>query len=202
MPNDIIELTSSGKCVVKLSWELPLINDQISQESAHPERQEWSDFLYEKIEQNFDIFISANDIEVIIPNLEKFRKNQLVTYISELFSAIALYECDWRPDHSVIDVNGEKLPDKMATGLFQLNVEDQKSFNTGTAYNHVELRQALPNIDAAVGIMVNQIKKTGRIILAKNEKGIFWAVLHPRGSFDKTDKILAMVHSLKIEPSS
>jgi hypothetical protein len=186
-------------CVVPLSWEVLFENEQISQKHLQPERKAWSDVLYRMIDERFEIFRSAADITTIVPNIENYSKRQIITYIAELFCGIALYESDWNPECVSIDVNGENLPEKMATGLFQLNEEDQKSFNTGTAYKYTELSKAIPNIEAAVGIMGTQIENIGKIILRKGvkaEKGVFWAVLHPDGDTDKTSEILAMVRSI------
>lgn len=201
MAVDKILMVEVNECAAPLTWEIKFENEQIAQRD-HPERKTWSDFLYKEISKNYQTFLGASDLTTIIPEPSRYSQRQIVTLIAELFCGIALYESTWDPTCASTDVNGSDQPKDEASGLFQMNEADQNSFHTGTHYDFRELRTALPNIEAGVGIMVNQIKKYNKFIISKGEKGIFWAVLHPGGKYDKTNKILRLVWNMASEFSS
>ncbi len=183
-----------------LSWELPCDDSQVGQ-LAKPSRRAWSEALYSEILQNYVTFMQAKDIKLIIPEIDSLTQAQAITKLCELFSGIAKYESSWNPKVQAKDVNGRSEPQYMATGLFQLNEEDQKVYRTGTNYTWQELQDPINNIKAGVGIVVTMIKVRGKITKSPEDGKFplsqFFATLIFGGKYENIPKILKMVYDLK-----
>lgn len=171
---------------------------QLSWEKNHPERAAWSAELFKLIGDNLSKFLSAKDITTVHPKFNSLTRAQQIIVLSEFFCQIAQYESSWREAVQVKDVNGSDDPAKMATGLFQMNEEDQEYFKSGTHYKYTDLKIAIPNIEAAVGIMLNQITQCGKIFIAKGDPSswLFWATIHPGGVYDASVPITKVTSSI------
>lgn len=182
-----------------LSWELPCDDGQVGQK-AHPERRAWSEALFKEIEKEFLIIYNAKDIKTVIPELTSLTKDQIITKLCELMSAVAKYECSWNPGDESKDTNGSSSADKLATGLYQLNVEDQDYWKTGTNFTHEELKNPLNNIKAGVGIIASLVVKDKQITYIKGQtgkKGPFFETLTFGAKYEHVQIILKMVADLK-----
>lgn len=182
-----------------ISWELPCSDSQLSQ-GAHPERRSWSNTAYDEIEKSYDLWSTANDAKLIIPQIDKLTRPQVITCFVEMLSGIAKYESSWNEATFSKDVNGSNEPALQANGLFQMNQgADQTNYHTGTNYTYVQLRTAIPNIITACRIFAYVIKMRGKIMIPKGEGGnpsVFFATLHPGGLYDKSEIILKSVHAM------
>lgn len=187
-----------GEVLATLSWELPCKDSQISQ-VAHPERKAWSEAAFAEIWKNYDVFMSASDIKTVLPDLDTLSKEQRCTKLAELLSAVAKYECSWNPSVTSKDVNGSSEKNKLAIGLFQMNVGDQAVYHTGTSFTHEELKNPLNNIQAAVGIIVYLIQKRGTITFIKGKGGMpsaFFETLLFGAKYENVQNVLKMVSAM------
>jgi hypothetical protein len=162
---------------VPLAWERPIDDGQVNQ-LAHPERAAWSTCLCQLIDANYDLFIGADDIRIVIPDFRALDRDQRVTRLGELYARVAEYETDWKPAHTEPDVGGGTAPEDLATGLYQLNVHDQATYHTGTEYTADELKDPLNNIRAAMGIAVYLLQKNRKVTCIKGtDETIFFETL-------------------------
>jgi hypothetical protein len=183
-----------------LSWELPCHDTQILQ-GPHPERHPWSVALYWEIQKNYQTFIRATDIRTVIPTMDNLDETQRITKLCELMVGVAKYECSWNPAATSSDVTGATEVDQLATGLFQLNVADQKWYHTGTNFTHEQLKDPINNIKAGVGIVVHLIEKYGSITFQKGHHGSpapFFETLMFGAKYENVQNILKMVNDLKV----
>jgi hypothetical protein len=173
-----------------LAWEREIDDRQVSQ-PPHPERAAWSTHLCQLIDTNYDVFVGADDIRIVIPDFRTLERDQIVTKLGELFARMAEYETDWDPTHTEEDVNGGEAPEELATGLYQLNVEDQTTYETGTSYTAEELKDPLNNIRAGVGIAVHLIQTKHKLTYIKGkDDGFFFETLLFDAKFLTVHKIL------------
>jgi hypothetical protein len=193
---------TTNELQAKMPWELEVHDDQISQ-PAQPQRQTWSEAGYQALDKVWSDIESAHDITRVIPKLGDMTRAQRITTFLAFMAWIAEYECDWNEASHDPDVNGSSLPENLATGLFQLNVGDQAYFQSGTNYSYQQLRTAIPNIIAAVGMMAHQVRETKTIIFKKplvgRPKWLFWATIYEGGKFDKTAQILNKLANLRFD---
>lgn len=196
----IIPEPKPTQSIVAVSWELPCNDSQVIQ-GAHPECAAWSAYAYAQIMNNYAMFMQAKDLELIIPEFKSLNADQITWKFVELLSAIAKFECSWNPKDQAKDVNGSSDPAQMATGLFQLNEEDQKNYKTGTSFTWQELEDPFNNIKAAVGILVTMIKIRGKITKAPGDAGHavseFFETLIFGAKYENVQTILKMVAELK-----
>lgn len=141
-----------------LSWETSL------------ERKAWSDFLIDQILAHWSVISSAKDIREIIPDFDSLSKEQSAVLFAELMVCVAYYESSWRPAITAKDVNGRSEKKYLATGLFQMNEIDQKTYKTDTEYTHEELKNPLNNIEVAIKIICTVIQVRGKISFLASER--------------------------------
>jgi hypothetical protein len=183
---------------VPLSWELPCSDDQVSQ-GAHPERKEWSDYLFEKIWINLDLFNKAKDIFLVVPNWNVLSDRQRATKLAEMFVQIAKFESSWRPAVTSANLDGSISRNKLGTGFFQLCVFDQDAYHTETHFTHEDLKDSFNNIQAGVGIVVYLLKVHNQITFTKGQDhGFFFETLLFGAKYNSVDKILAAVAKLRV----
>lgn len=153
-----------------LSWELPTNDGQVSQ-GAHPERRAWSVALFNELDKNYDVLMTASDIRTLIPKFDSLNRAQRVTVLAELMSTVAEYESSWNPNCVSKDVNGSSAPGLQARGFFQMNSDaDQVNYRTGTKYTYQQLMDPFINIEVGVKILVTVVKVRGKITFKNNEK--------------------------------
>lgn len=179
-----------------LAWERASNDGQVNQ-GPHPERRPWSEALYKEIEAKYDILIQAKDLATIFPRFFVLNKPQRITVLAELMCRVAEYESSWNPKSTSKDVNGRSDSDSLATGFFQLNVADQKTYETGTSFTHDELLDPFNNIKAGVGILATMVKVRGKITRSPGDPGFriseFFETLIFGAKYESITKILAAV---------
>lgn len=187
---------SSVQKTIPASSEVAAIEGKLSWENGHPERAAWTKQLIDIITPDIEVFYTASDITKIRPDFKTLSKSKQILVIAELFSAMAFYESSWNPKENSVDVGSKNDQDTYSVGLLQMSVVDQKNYGFKFGYTFKDLQQAGPNLKLAEAIMVKQIKRYGKILIPKGENGVYWAVIHPKGKYDKSDKIIAMVRAL------
>lgn len=165
-----VEVSAGFKCEdMTASWEMKINDGQVKQE-AQPQRHAWTKKMCATLRKHYDVLISAKDVDTIIPKRQELTKEHHLAVFTELMSTVAEYEISWKAAGTAKDVNGRSEPEYRATGLFQLNVGDQKTYKTGTSFTAEELKNPLNNIEAGVGILVTVIKVRGKITFNAGEK--------------------------------
>lgn len=183
--NWVKSLFSKPQKVVKYEWE-----------------PEWTESLHKLIEGKLETFSAAKDIEVIYPNFRLLNNSQKVEVLAEFFKWLAYYESGWNPSSQSVDVGVDGHPDSYSIGLLQVSVDDQKNLGIPLGYDFFQLLAPLANLILGIEIMCNQIRKRGKILISRGEKGnpgLYWATLCPGGRYDKSQEIISKVRSLRFE---
>lgn len=168
----------------------------LSWEKGNPTRFSWSAYLKNLIYTNYDAIMSASDIERVFPGIKLLDKNNQIDVLAEFICWICYYECGWDASDYSVDVGSQGDKNTWSVGLMQLSVVDQANLGIPMGFNFQDLQDPLKNLSLGIAILVNQIKKRGKIFIAKGEKGnpsLYWATICPGGTYDKTDAILAKV---------
>jgi uncharacterized protein (TIGR02594 family) len=167
-----------------------------SWEKNHPERKEWTSYISGLISDNLSTFLGAKDVKLIHPNILELERNAQITLLVEFFSRIALHESSWRPEVSVVDVGNPLDKDTWSSGLFQVSVKNQKDYGLKYSYTYTQILTPRPNMDIAVAIMINQIRKVGLIFVPVGGTYLNWATIHPGGKYDQTKAIVAATQAM------
>ncbi len=156
----------------------------------HDERKPWSDFLINKISENFSSLDKAQDIEYFCPKYRSLDKNSKLKAWGELFVALAYYESGFKPSSQSVDVGTKEKRDTWSIGLFQMSVVDIENYKIqNMKYSFDDLLRPEPNIDLAVTIMAQQINKKSLIVVKSNP---YWATLY-NGKYPKIKEIAVRV---------
>lgn len=183
--NWLTSLFSKPKKAVKYDW-----------------KNEWNVVLHGLIEPKLEVFSAAKDIEVIYPNFGLLSNHQKTEVLTEFYKWLAFYESGWNPKAESVDVGIDGVPDTYSIGLLQLSVVDQSNLNIRLGYDFNKLLEPAANFKLGVEIMCNQIRKRGKILIPKKEKGnpsLYWATLCPGGRYDKSKEVIAKVRALRFE---
>lgn len=159
----------------------------------------WTETLRELVRENLDALSSASDILKLHPKYGALNTQQRTTVWAEFFKALAYYESSFDPNSASVDVGVKGKPDTYSIGLLQLSVVDQANLGIRLGLDFDGLLKPDNNLKLGVLIMVNQIKKRGKIFIPKGEKGnpgVYWARINPGNRYDKTAEITAAVHKL------
>jgi uncharacterized protein (TIGR02594 family) len=169
-------------------------------EIGHANRSEWTKQLQFMIGgEFFGVYDSASDVEKIHPKYRSMTKSDRLKVWTEFFSAVASFESSWIPWEEEPDVGTKENKNTWSVGLFQLSQVDQTNYGINLGYSYEDLKDPLKNINLAVRIMAKQIAKRGKVFIPVGEPGVYWAVIHPGGKYDKTAKIQAIVAKVPFE---
>lgn len=171
-----------------LSWET----------SAHPERGAWSNALLEFVDEKFDELNVATDVVSFCPTYHSLSRNEKVNVWAEIFSGITYYECSWRPEIYSVDVGTANNRDTWSVGLLQLSVVDQVNYRFTFGFDFEDLQDPIKNLKLGVAIMSKQISKYGKIMIPKGGSGLYWAVIHPGGKYDKSASIQSRTRAMSL----
>lgn len=119
---------------------------------------------------------------------------------AELFVAMAFYESNFNPELEEVDVGSIRNPDTWSIGLLQMSVVDQANLELPILYDYDQLKKPENNLKFGVTVMANQIKKRGKVVIAKSEKGnpsAYWAVIIEGGKYQELTGIRARVNRLE-----
>lgn len=171
--------------------------NQVPSSSASSEwQQEWTEFLVRKVSAKIMTFLKAEDIERLYPNFHVLDLDEKILVIVEFIKQLCFFECGFNPKSYSVDVGSNNDKDTWSVGLMQLSVCDQNSYGLKFGYDFNALQDPLKNLNLGVEIMCKIIEKRGKIFIERGESGLYWAVIHPGGRYDKTDAILSRVHSI------
>lgn len=183
-----------------ISWIKNLFSKPVAQVAVTTKyewKEEWTEWLNKTLAPNLEYFCffhSAQDIKKLHPNFELLsyvqKRDLFVAFIKEL----CLYESGWNPKSESVDVGVKTDKNTWSVGLMQISVIDQSNLGIRLGYTYEDLKDPIKNLHLGLMILLNQIKKRGKIFIPKGEKGnpgVYWAVIHPGGKYDKTEAILA-----------
>lgn len=162
----------------------------------------WAEILRRLIFPQINEFNLADDIHNIRPDWASLSDEQKTDVMVEFFKAMVFYESGYNPKSSSVDVGIPGNKDTYSVGLLQLSVVDQSNLGLRFGFNYDDLMIPDKNLTLGVAIMVNQIKKRGKILIAKGEKGnpsLYWATISPGGRYDKSANIIEAAQALKFE---
>lgn len=158
-------------------------------------QQAWSDHLRKII--NVEEFSKASDIKKLRPDWDELSVGGKLDALVEFFKALAYYESSYNPRCQTVDVGVKDNKSTWSIGLLQLSVIDQSNLNIRMGLDFETLQNPENNLSLGVAIMVNQIKKRGKIFIAKGEKGnpsAYWNPIIIGSKDDKIEKIIAAVN--------
>lgn len=158
----------------------------------------WSDHLRTIIDPAE--FSKASDIKKLRSDWDQLSHDSKIEVLVEFFKALAYYESSYNPNCQTVDVGIKDNKSTWSIGLLQLSVIDQSNLNIRMGFDFDALLVPENNLSLGVAIMVNQIKKRGKIFIPKGETGnpgVYWATLNPGNKFDKSEKIIAAVNANK-----
>lgn len=168
-------------------------------------RKEWSNQVYQSVEQYFESLDLANDMERFCPSYNKLEKNERVVAWAVLFTQIALHESSWNPLSRMEEpqlkndsVTGATV---VSEGLMQLSYQDvkwapfcefdwQKDKGLAVKDPRKTILDPRKNMACGIGIMARQVKRA-RLIALKED--VYWAVLRDGGRYSKIAKMAVAV---------
>ncbi len=166
----------------------------LSWESGHPERKEWSKYVYNLLLNDlFDVYNKAQDSERLCPKFKTLTKEQKAHVWSEFWVWVAYHESGWNPKSKYF----EKTMGYYSEGLLQLSYVDKE----WAPYCKFPVKQdaaesildPIINLDCGLKIMSKQIQSKGKIIVSS---GVYWAVIKDGGMYQKIDAITGKTKAL------
>lgn len=161
---------------------------------------QWHDNLKMMLDSKVDTLGAASDILDIRPDFKILTHDEKVEVFCEFFKWLAYFESSWNPKSKSVDVGSKFDMNTWSVGLLQVSVCDQKNLNLYLDYDYDSLLMPLPNLSLGLAIMCNQVRKRGKIIIPKGQKGnpsLYWATLSPGNPNDRSDQIIKKVKSLR-----
>lgn len=160
----------------------------------------WSDHLRKILDPAE--FSKASDIKKLRSDWDHLSRESKIDVLVEFFKALAYFESSYNPNCQTVDVGIKDNKSTWSIGLLQLSVIDQSNLNIRMGFDFDALLVPENNLSLGVAIMVNQIKKRGKIFIPKGEKGnpsAYWAVIIENGKFSKIKEIIEKVKKVKID---
>lgn len=157
--------------------------------SKSPERKLWSNELYKLIAAKWDLLKNAKDLDYFCSKADKLTKDQKINLWANIIATMTKYESGYNPKSYSVDVGTKNNKDTWSVGLLQLSVVDQKSYKFNFGYQFADLQDPIKNLKLGISIMARQVGKYGKVLIAKGESGLYWAVIHPGGKYDQSQAI-------------
>lgn len=165
-------------------------------------KDEWNAEVKRFVLLNLKTFDLASDIHNIRPDWSLLSNDQKSEVMAEFFKSLTYYESGYNPLCESVDVGNKYDKQTWSVGLLQLSGVDKSNLGLSAGFDYEGLKDPIKNIRQGVAIMVNQIKKRGKIIIPKSEKGnpgVYWATLNPGNQYDKSANIISAAQSVKFE---
>ncbi len=183
----------------------------LSWEKFHPEREGWSTFTLQTIENLFDnSFALCEDVTRFRTNYNTLNREQKINVWGELISAICKFESGWKLNSWMEENMGtDPVTHKKvrSEGLLQLSYQDKTSYpdlpcrfdwNVDKNLNENDLNKTIfnpeINLEFGINILAKQIRNRGKIALSS---GVYWAVLKDGGKYSRINEIANYVEGLK-----
>lgn len=174
--------------------EQPILN--VPNQGWH---ESWTPALTALIQDKFEILKSAKDITTIRPDFNSLSKENQIKVLVEFIKALCYFESGYNSESSSVDVGIKGNKDTYSVGLMQMSVVDQQNYGLRFGYTFDDLLKAVPNLTLGIAILAKQVQKYGKILIQLGEKGVYWAVLHPGGKYDRSVSIIKRVQELKFD---
>lgn len=185
-----------------LSWE----------SASHPERTDWSAFVFSTILARLNVFDTANDADQIRSGYSGYSDAQRATIWSQFICGITKYESSWNPlarmEETTLGIDVVTGLPVWSEGLLQLSYQDQENYpslnlgldwvkdsNLGAKDPKKTILNPHINLEAGIKILANQIQNKGSAIL---QSDVYWATIKKGGKYDKSAEIIAMVASIPL----
>ena len=183
---------------VKLSWNTP----------SNPEREAWSAFLIQSLNEQYDSFSKASDSKDFCPKFSSLTKDQKINLWAEILVWMMYYESGWSPVNWMTEksmgidaVTGKQVKSE---GLLQMSYQDTQwhKFCTFDWSKDKLLKQDDPkktifnpitNMDCGVKVLAKQIASKGAISL---KSSVYWSVIKIDGKYSKLPQIMAKTKAL------
>lgn len=153
----------------------------------------WTELLKRLVYSNIKTFDAASDIHNIRPDWSLLSDEQKSEVMAAFFKRLIFFESGYDPLCESVDVGNKHDKQTWSVGLMQLSGVDKANIGLSVGWDYEGLKNPENNITQGIAIMVNQIRKRGKIIIAKGEKGnpsAYWAPLIAGGKYDKTSQII------------
>lgn len=179
--------------------------------SSYPERAKWSAYLQDIIMTQWSSLLSgASDITAFCPTYHSLQNAERANVWAQLFVAVTKYESAYSPVSRMHEttmgtdpVTGQPV---YSEGLLQLSYQDVQwakwcefswaaDKNLSPTSPLKTILDPYKNLNCGVGIMAQQIKNKGSIIL---DSGVYWAVLKGNGKYQQISGIQSIVKSLSL----
>lgn len=181
--------------------------------SSHPERAQWSRFVYQVVDDVLDQLDQVQDAEMFCPSYSSLSRNQKVNFWGQLIAGVAYYESAWNPlsrmQESTFsepdDITGRPV---YSEGLLQLSYGDiewapycefdwghDKSLSAKDP-NKTILNPEI-NLNCGIRILADQIARKKEIAL---KTGVYWATLREGGSYSQISGIAKITKRLSFCP--
>jgi len=161
----------------------------------------WTELLKRLVYSNIKAFDAASDIHNIRPDWSLLSDDQKADVMAAFFKRLIFFESSYNPLSESVDVGNKHDKQTWSVGLMQLSGVDKANLGLPIGWDYEGLKNPENNITQGVAIMTNQIRKRGKIIIAKGEKGnpsAYWAPLIAGGKYDKTAEIIAAAQSVNL----
>ncbi len=162
----------------------------------------WTELLKRLVYSNVKTFNLASDIHNIRPDWSNLTDEQKSEVMAAFFKALAYFESGYNPLSESVDVGTPGNKETWSVGLLQLSGVDKSNLGLPIGWDYEGLKNPENNLTQGIAIMVNQIKKRGKILIPKSEKGnpgVYFATLNPGNKYDKSALIVAAAQAVKFE---
>jgi hypothetical protein len=188
-------ISSIAQAQTKLSWEAKNLKNSA-----------WTTVALSQIEKHFAVLDNAEDTNIFCSRYKALDMQDRIWVWGEIISGLALYESAWNPNTQYTEtglgidqVTGKPL---VSEGLLQLSYTDTRwakwcafdweSDQKQVAFEGVSILNPQKNLECGIGIMANQIKRKGNIVIGK---GAYWSTLKIGHHRNKVNEVARMVSS-------
>ena len=179
--------------------------------SSYPERAKWSAYLQSIIMNQWSSLLSgSSDITTFCPTYNSLQNAERANVWAQIFVAVTKYESAYSPVSRMHETTMGTDPvteqPVYSEGLLQLSYQDVQwakwcefNWSTDKSLSPTSPKKSIldpyKNLNCGVGIMAQQIKNKGAIVL---NSGVYWAVLKGNGKYQQISGIQSIVKSLSL----
>jgi N-acetylmuramoyl-L-alanine amidase len=109
------------------------------------------------------------DAHLFTYQFEKLPRAARIEFWAHFWAKLAYYECSYDPACNSVDVGHQDDKDSWSVGMLQMSVCDQPNYGVRLGYNFADLQDPFKNLNLAMPIAANLLKKWGRICGRKSE---------------------------------
>lgn len=190
-----------------LNWIKSLFRRSSNVASPNKTKYQWNEYWSEILRRNIfpklATFDAASDITTLRPDWKLLTDEQKCEVLVQFFKSLAFYESGYNPRSESVDVGKRNNKETWSVGLLQLSGTDKETLKLPIGFDYEGLKDPENNLIQGIAIMVNQIRKRGKIIIPYWEKGnpgVYWATLNPgNSSHDQSKYIITDVRNLTFE---